>query len=355
MQLPPASRPARVRRLLAISAAAGLVIIAPTACDYGSYGGGGPAPASVDTGGADYGDAGYGSSGHTGHSDTVRSDAVVPVGATIESTAEAAADPAADAAVAPTTDEAVAAASAQERRSRDGRFGRGDRDGRDGRGDGRPRNRPTIPPAAGAPATDPNAPATNDQVAATTTAAAPQQQVLGTDCTASNLERHNGFQLGPRCVNTSFGEVGAEANNPVLLITDAPRQVRPDTPFDIKVSTDNLIRDRFLGAAAGGYYKEASFLDEGIQRGHFHTACRMIPTDGSLPAPDPDPAFFVATQDNGGGSTADTVTVTVTDGLPAGLAQCAVWAGDGSHRIPMMQFANQTPAFDVVRINVGGA
>jgi hypothetical protein len=37
-----------------------------------------------------------------------------------------------------------------------------------------------------------------------------------------------------------------------------------------------------------------------------------------------------------------------------GTAQCAVWAGDGSHRIPMMERANQTPAFDTTRIQVGG-
>ncbi|WP_369799258.1 hypothetical protein [Micromonospora sp. M42] len=36
----------------------------------------------------------------------------------------------------------------------------------------------------------------------------------------------------------------------------------------------------------------------------------------------------------------------------SGVAQCAVWAGDGSHRIPMMERANQTPAIDVVRIRV---
>ncbi len=40
-------------------------------------------------------------------------------------------------------------------------------------------------------------------------------------------------------------------------------------------------------------------------------------------------------------------------GLPdSGIAQCAVWAGDGSHRIPMSERANQTPAFDAVRIQV---
>ena len=53
-----------------------------------------------------------------------------------------------------------------------------------------------------------------------------------------------------------------------------------------------------------------------------------------------------------GGREPDTVTINVP-GLPdAGLAQCASWAGDGSHRIPMMERANQTPAFDTVRIRV---
>ena len=31
--------------------------------------------------------------------------------------------------------------------------------------------------------------------------------------------------------------------------------------FRLKVSTRNLVRDRFLGAADGGYYLESSFLD----------------------------------------------------------------------------------------------
>ena len=35
MQLHPTSRPRRVRRLVAVSAAAVAVMIAPTACDYG--------------------------------------------------------------------------------------------------------------------------------------------------------------------------------------------------------------------------------------------------------------------------------------------------------------------------------
>ena len=50
---------------------------------------------------------------------------------------------------------------------------------------------------------------------------------------------------------------------------------------------------------------------------------------------------------------ADTVTVVVTNNFKKGdLVQCAAWAGDGSHRTPMMQRANQTPAFDAVRIKV---
>jgi hypothetical protein len=177
--------------------------------------------------------------------------------------------------------------------------------------------------------------------------------VLGRDCSKSKLEPHNGFQEAPRCVSTEFGEVASEDKSPSLLITESPQTVKAGEDFTISVSTRNLVRDRFLGAAAGGYYLESSFLDgDGIQRGHFHTACRMLESTSEAPDAAPDPEFFVATQDNGGGEAPDTVKIDVT-GMPnAGTAQCAVWAGDGSHRVPMMQRANQTPAFDVVRITV---
>jgi hypothetical protein len=98
---------------------------------------------------------------------------------------------------------------------------------------------------------------------------------------------------------------------------------------------------------------ESSVLQDGIVRGHFHTACRMLGNTNEAPEPAPVPAFFVATEDRQGGRAPDTVSIQVP-GLPqAGTAQCASWAGDGSHRIPMMQRANQTPAFDAVRIQVG--
>jgi hypothetical protein len=176
--------------------------------------------------------------------------------------------------------------------------------------------------------------------------------VLTNSCDTSTLAPHDGFQKGDRCVSTEFGEVGSAANNPSLLITSAPRSVAVNTPFQLKVSTRNLIRDRFLAAGQGGYYVESSVLQDGIVRGHFHTACRMLASTGEAPVPEPVPAFFVATEDKQGGRTPDTVTINVP-GLPtAGTAQCASWAGDGSHRIPMMERANQTPAFDAVRIRV---
>lgn len=178
-------------------------------------------------------------------------------------------------------------------------------------------------------------------------------QILGKDCSASDFPPHTGFQEGRRCVSTAFGEVGAAAKNPTLLIVDAPERVSPNQPFTITVSTRNLVRDRFLPAAQGGYYLESSFLNEqGIQRGHFHTACRMLESTRVAPNAAPEPAFFLATEDGGGGAAPDRVEVEVT-GLPErGIAQCAVWAGDGSHRTPMMERANQIPAFDSVRIEV---
>ena len=178
-------------------------------------------------------------------------------------------------------------------------------------------------------------------------------EVLGTDCSNSDLEPHTGFQEAPRCVQSSHGEVASADNSPSLLITDFPATIGAGEAFDIQVSTRNLVRDRFLGAAAGGYYLESSFLNaEGIQRGHFHTACRILPSEAEAPDAAPVPEFFLATQDNGGGSEADQVVVPVTGLDEPGTYQCSVWAGDGSHRTPLMQRANQTPAFDSVRITV---
>jgi hypothetical protein len=177
--------------------------------------------------------------------------------------------------------------------------------------------------------------------------------VLGTDCTNSQLEPHTGFEVAPACVDTSFGEVAAEENSPSLLITESPQTVAVGEDFTIAVSTRNLVRDRFLGAAAGGYYLESSFLNEaGLQRGHFHTACRVLESVAEAPDAEPAPEFFVATQDNAGGAAPDTVEITVPGIDTAGTVQCSSWAGDGSHRTPMMQRANQTPAFDAVRITV---
>jgi hypothetical protein len=178
--------------------------------------------------------------------------------------------------------------------------------------------------------------------------------IIGDRCNASGLDLHNGFQSEDAvCVDTEFGEQSAFEKNPTLLITDSPDKVEVDEDIVLKVSTRNLVRDRFLGAAAGGYYLESAFLKEGLTRGHFHTGCRKL-EDGGKAAPEPFRLGdrFVATEDGKGGTKPDTVTVTIKAFKFPGLVQCAAWAGDGSHRIPMMAFANEIPAFDAVRIEV---
>ncbi|HWS37897.1 MAG TPA: hypothetical protein VN408_34830, partial [Actinoplanes sp.] len=176
--------------------------------------------------------------------------------------------------------------------------------------------------------------------------------ILTDTCDTSTLEPHDGFQKGNKCVSTEFGEVANANRNPTLLITSAPSQVNRNQPFQIKVSTRNLIRDRFLAAGQGGYYVESSVLKNGITRGHFHTACRILDSQNQAPAPEPVPAFFVATEDGRGNNAPDTITIQVPGLAQSGTFQCSSWAGDGSHRIPMMQRANQTPALDSVRVRV---
>lgn len=173
-------------------------------------------------------------------------------------------------------------------------------------------------------------------------------------CAESDLPPHTGFQVGPACVSTPGGELGAAVDNPTLLIVDAPERVRAGQPIVIRVSTRNLVRDQFAPAATGGYYRDPSVLNEdGLVRGHFHTGCRMLGDADEAPEPVRS-EVFVATEDGRGGADPDTVTVRLPGLKAAGEAQCSSWAGDASHRVPMMVFANQIPAVDSVRVQVIG-
>src|SRR3954470_19299561 len=183
---------------------------------------------------------------------------------------------------------------------------------------------------------------------------APGVTPLARNCEQTQFEIHDGFQEAPTCVETEMGEVAAQQNNPSVLITDSPRAVRVGQNIQIRVSSRNLVRDRFLAAGQGGYYLESGLLNgAGLTRGHLHTACRMVGDGNTALTPDRQ-ASFIATEDGGGGAAPDNVTIVVPALNQRGDAQCAVWAGDGSHRMPMMQFANQIPAFDTVRIKVRG-
>jgi hypothetical protein len=195
----------------------------------------------------------------------------------------------------------------------------------------------------------------NNQPATTAPTTAPPPLDFGPDeCSEGNgLQIHDGFQNGNRCVDTEMGEVGNADTNPSLLITSAPRNVGVNEPFVIRVSTRNLVRDRFLPAGQGGYYVDMSILNaQGLVRGHFHTSCRLLNNTNNAPDPAPAPAFFVATEDGGGNAQPDTIEIRVPGLAQRGTFQCASWAGDASHRPPMMQRANQIPAFDSVRIQV---
>lgn len=213
--------------------------------------------------------------------------------------------------------------------------------------------RTTRPPVTTGPP-QPGSPADPSTRPPATTTAPPALDFGPDECSEGNgLPPHDGFQNGGRCVDTQMGEVNDAANNPSLLITEAPERVGVNQPFTIRVSTRNLIRDRFLPAGQGGYYVEMSILSaQGLVRGHFHTACRILDNTEVAPEPAPAPAFFVATEDSQGGAEPDVIEIRVP-GLPqAGTFQCSAWAGDASHRIPMMQRANQIPALDSVRVEV---
>lgn len=308
------------RRRLGIAVMAVIVCVVPTACGYASAAA--PPKTPTPTAAAAGGNGGGNSGGHTGHGGTAAT-TKPPVPGGNQGNGNQGNGNQGNGNPKPSTPAPTAAPTATPKPPVDP-----------------PGNPPSNPPS-NPPGNPPNNPPNNGL------------DVLGRDCKDSGLTPHTGFQIAPACVSTAFGEVADEDKSPSLLITEAPDSVPAGQSFTISVSTRNLVRDRFLGAAAGGYYLESSFLDEnGLQRGHFHTACRMLPSTAVAPDSAPVPEFFLATQDNGGGAQPDTVVVTVT-GMPTkGTAQCTSWAGDGSHRLPMMQRANQTPAVDSVRITI---
>jgi hypothetical protein len=308
MHLPASSRPCRGGRLIAVAAIAAVVLLAPVAGSGGSFGSTAPSVAHA------------GHAGHGGSAQAART--VVPVGNTAE--------PAAD----------------ERNEERDDE--RADDDREDQREDQGGDARSTAEPEKDAASAEPAAVSAGGKNGDDN-----GLDVLGRDCTGSDLAPHDGFQKSPACVSTQMGEVAAEDQLPSLLITAAPKTVEVDEPFQLEVSTRNLVRDRFLGAANGGYYLESSFLDDnGLQRGHFHTACRLLSSTSEAPDSGKDPEFFLATQDNKGGAEPDTVTIDVPGIKDAGELQCTSWAGDGSHRTPMMTKANETPAIDSVRITI---
>lgn len=223
MHLPTAARPVRVRRLLSVSAIAAVVVLAPVA------------------GASDALDRAEPSGNHAGH-------AVVPVGNTADSEDD---DAESDNSDNSNDDESQNSDDDNESRNSDD-------DESENSESSEPLDAPAVPP--GGPNGDNNG-----------------LDVLGRDCSDSELDPHDGFQESPACVSTQMGEVAAEDKLPSLLITEAPETVEVDESFELEVSTRNLVRDRFLGAAEGGYYLESSFLDDdGLQRGHFHTACRIL-------------------------------------------------------------------------------
>jgi hypothetical protein len=202
------------------------------------------------------------------------------------------------------------------------------------------------------PTCTPTSPATGS-ASPTSTSTAPPIDIQQTNCSESNLQAHTGFQDANRCVSTDHGEVGELAKNPTALIIEFPEDgVRVNTPFTITISTQNIIRNRFLGAAVGGYYAEMDELNaQGFAQGHAHLGCRIL--NNTDEAPDPTRSdFFVAIEDSVGGDSPDSIVVNVS-GLPrAGIANCALWLGANSHRVPLMQFANSIPGFDAVRFQV---
>jgi hypothetical protein len=170
---------------------------------------------------------------------------------------------------------------------------------------------------------------------------------LSRSCDDSPLATNDGFQKGNTCVAVDSGEVSDKT--PAVLITRAPERVAAGRDFQVAISSRNVVRDRFLAAATGGYYAERSVLNpQGVQRGHSHVWVQDIGSGASAPDADAAPLdFFKAVEDNGDGD----FTLTIT-GLTPGNKKLCVNDADGSHRTAMTKAAKLAMPYDCVRLTV---
>ena len=306
MQLHPTSRSRRVRRLLAVSAAAVAVMIAPTACNYGG-------PAQMDM------------PSHSGHMDGMNMDdpaqpgapeehQVVPVANQVPATA------------APEADDAATRPPPTAARSRDDRR-RGDDDRRgDGAATGRrrprrPRRRPAPRPTSTTADRDrldaprqPRAPAAGAVGArraadGTTTAC----DVLGRDCSTSKLTPHDGFQNSPACVSTADGR--DRRGEQAAVAADHRRA--PDRRGQPAVHSSRSAPATWCATGSSAPPRAATTWRARSSTARACSAATSTPRAGSCRRPARRPTRATPRssssppQDDGGGATPDTVTIDV--------------------------------------------
>ena len=109
----------------------------------------------------------------------------------------------------------------------------------------------------------------------------------GSGSPGGQLPDHDGHPTAAAsCVQTPFGAVSAQENNPTLLIVAAPSTITPGQDIELQVSVRNLVRDDFPTSAHGGYLSRACLPD--LPRLHPRARAQRLPgaaqRAGSTPA-----------------------------------------------------------------------
>ncbi len=167
---------------------------------------------------------------------------------------------------------------------------------------------------------------------------------------------HDGFQKAPACVSTAFGEVRPSRQGPVAAHHRLPAAV---VRAEHRVHAQG--QHQQPGARPVPRRGGRRLLPRELRAQRQGHPARALPhrvPDAVQPErPRPTPPRCPPSSWRRRTTAAAPPRTRCRSTSPVcrrrGIAQCTVWAGDGSHRIPMMERANQTPAFDSVRILVG--
>ncbi|KAK2734269.1 hypothetical protein FQN57_001730 [Myotisia sp. PD_48] len=171
----------------------------------------------------------------------------------------------------------------------------------------------------------------------------------------SRKKTTNGIQrLDGSCNGVVMGDIPSKQNmiSTIILYPGPGANLKPNTPFDIKIQVNNLVAGSFSNPV-GTYYSAPQQLKGGKVIGHSHIVIQSLGASLEAQTP-PDPSvfvFFKGVNDKGDGKGG--LRTTVGDGLAPGFYRVCTMTAAMNHQPVMMPVAQRGAQDDCQKFTVG--